>query len=86
MARRTRRNNAIRAALVAYRHRFADRWPTPGARARLEAAESGADITTDSTELLSALSPIDPAWSAAFNEHPPRRYMLTTNDVLREAH
>jgi hypothetical protein len=82
MARRTRRNGVVRVALVAHRHRFADRWPTPGARANVAAAEAGEPVTTTSDELLSALLPVDETWATRFVERPPRRYVLTERDEL----
>lgn len=87
MARRPgrRQDHAIRDALITYRDKFARRWDTPSARERAARTAAGAEIRTDSDELLTALLPVDQAAAMQFARvgMKAQRYVLTENDELQ---
>ena len=66
---------------------FCERWPTEGARERLEQLRSGAEVATGSGEVFSALSSIgDPTVMrySAMGDMGNARFVLGADDVLRE--
>jgi hypothetical protein len=85
MVRRTRRNSALRDALIASKSTFLQRWPTETGRIRLAALQAGEPVLVSSTEVFQALFRAgDPEF--ARYARLDRSFVLTaSNDLCDEA-